>query len=232
MRVPSVPSPLRKQAPRRRPATRRGRVGRARLRVRTVLILAGVGLATVILGWAALARAFAPHGNTTAGRFDTLIVLGTPPDADGNPRPAMLSRVDEGVKEYERGVAPRMILTGGLDGHRYREAEVMARVARSRGVPSSAIVIEPNANDTIQNACFSARIMREHGWRSAEVIANPIQLSRAGLIFSRLPIDWRAHVAPPMEPLSGPSLVYWNLLEVLKTARYLVYANRTEACSL
>ena len=158
-------------------------------------------------------------------------MLGTPADRDGNPEPAMLSRVDEGVREYERGVAPRMILTGGVDGRSFREAVVMARVAQSKGVPASAIFVEPEADDTIQNACYSARIMKAHGWRTAEVIANASQLQRAGIVFSHLPIEWHTHSAPPIEPPSTGRVVYGNFLEILKTMRYLLYASRTESCS-
>ena len=178
-----------------------------------------------------LARVFAPTGNTPVNRFDTLIVLGTPADSDGNPRPAMQSRVDEGVREYERGVAPRMIVTGGLDGGRFREGVVMAQVAQAKGVPSSAIFVEQDANDTIHNACYSARIMKAHGWRSVEVIANPGQLARAGIIFSHLPIEWRVHAAPAIEPESRLETAYSTGLEILKTTRYLLYARRTESCS-
>jgi len=185
----------------------------------------------VSFAWAVLARVFAPTGTTTANRFDALIVLGTPADSDGNPKPTMLSRVNEGVREYERGVAPRIIVTGGLDGGRFRQADVMARAAEAQGVPASAIFLEPEANDTIHNACYSARIMKAHGWRSAEVIANASQLPRAGIIFSHLSIDWRTHPAPLIEPRSAGLLAYDNALEILKTFRYLLYAHWTESCS-
>jgi len=190
-----------------------------------------LGFFLVSFAWAALARAFAPTGNTTASRFDALIVLGTPPDSDGNPRPVMLSRVAEAVREYERGVAPRMILTGGHDGRPFVQANVMARVAQAQGVPASAILLEPAANDTIHNACYSARIMKAHGWRSAEVIANPPQLPRAGIIFSRLTIDWRGHAAPYIEPQSTGDAVAANALEMLKTVRYLFYGDWAESCT-
>ena len=81
--------------------------------------------------------------------------------------------------------------------------------------------------DTIHNACYSARIMQAHGWRSAEVISSEGHLPRAGLIFSRLPLEWRAHVAPSLEPDSGSWL---NGIEILKTVRYLVYASWAEKC--
>lgn len=225
-----TPSHIRRQAPRRRPIARRSRSG-LRLGWRAIVVLIVLGFFAVSFTWAALARVFAPAGNTQASRFDTLIVLGVPADRDGNPRPTMLSRVNEAVKEYERGIAPRMILTGGLDGRQFREATVMARVAQAEGVPSSAIFLEPEANDTIHNGCYSARIMKAHGWRSAEVIANQPQLARAGIIFSHLPIEWRAHSAPSIEPQSTTGIIFGDALEILKTTRYLLYASRTESCS-
>jgi uncharacterized SAM-binding protein YcdF (DUF218 family) len=108
----------------------------------------------------------------------------------------------------------------------------MARTAEAQGVPASSIVVEPQALDTIQNACYSARIMKAHGWRSAEVISNASHLPRAGLIFSRLPIDWRVHAAPPLEPESTSPLRAEAGLEVLKTVRYLVYSQWGEKCTL
>jgi uncharacterized SAM-binding protein YcdF (DUF218 family) len=195
-----------------------------------MVILASTGIGVVLVAWAALARAFAPQGNTQAARFDALIVLGSPSDAEGNPTPAQLSRVTEAVREYERGVATHLILTGGTIRHGFVEAEVMARTAEAQGVPASSIVVEPQALDTIQNACYSTRIMKAHGWRSAEVITNPSHLPRAGLIFSREPIEWRLHAAPSLEPAIPSTVRSAAALEILKTVRYLVYAQWGERC--
>ena len=82
----------------------------------------------------------------------------------------------------------------------------MARTAEAQGIPESAIFIEPEAKDTIQNACYSVRIMKAHGWRSAEVVSSAIHLPRAGIIFNRLPMEWRSHAAPPLEPVSPAKL--------------------------
>jgi uncharacterized SAM-binding protein YcdF (DUF218 family) len=194
------------------------------------LVLAFIAIGVVVVAWAALARAFAPLGNTTSTRLDALIVLGAPADGEGNPTPAQLSRVTEAVHEYERGIASHLILTGGPSHRGYVEAEVMARTAEAQGVPASSIVLEPQALDTIHNACYSARIMKARGWRSAEVITSPSHRPRAGLIFGRLPIDWRLHVAPPLEPAVPSSNRAAAALEVLKTVRYLVYAQWAERC--
>jgi uncharacterized SAM-binding protein YcdF (DUF218 family) len=185
-----------------------------------------------LTAWAAIARALAPTGNTTQEQFDVLIVLGYPADADGNPTPVELARVTEAVNEYERGVAPRMIMTGGPAHNKYVEAEVMARVAEAQGIPAGAIVLEPTARDTIQNACDSLKIMQRHGWESAEVVSSATHLPRAGLILSRLPLKWRTHAAPALEP-DGPWMqAAMTAVEIVKTARYLVWSRQMEPCEV
>lgn len=184
-----------------------------------------------LLAVGAVARRLAPDSNTGMSRFDTLIVLGVKADADGNPTPLQLALVTEAVHEYEQGVAPHIIFSGGAVANQFVEARVMARTAEAQGIPATAISIEPDARDTIQNACYSTRIMKAHGWESAEVIANPAHLARSGLIFSQLPLRWRLHAAPPLEPVTGADIIRAGFLEYLKTARYILWARHTERCT-
>ena len=177
-----------------------------------------------------LARQLAPVSNTNLARFDAIIVLGTPVDSDGNPTPKQLARVTEGVREYKRGVAPRLIFTGGAAYNHFVEAEVMAKVAEAQGVPKAAVLVEPEARDTIQNACYAVQIMKAHGWRSAEVVSNATHLPRAAIIFNQLPVEWRTHAAPPLAPESAASSSLTAVVEILKTLRYLTYADWAEHC--
>jgi uncharacterized SAM-binding protein YcdF (DUF218 family) len=185
-----------------------------------------------VIAWAAIARALAPTENTAQDHFDVLIVLGSPADADGNPTPMELERVTEAVDEYERGVASRMIITGGAAHNQYVEADVMARVAEAQGIPAGAIVEERTALDTIQNACDSLKIMRRHGWESAEVISSASHLPRTGLILSRLPLKWRTHASHALQP-EGPWMhAATTAIEIAKTARFLLWARQTEKCEV
>jgi uncharacterized SAM-binding protein YcdF (DUF218 family) len=184
----------------------------------------------LVFAWAILARHFAPRSNTSLTRFDAIIVLGTSADRDGNPTPLELSRVNEAVHEYERGVAPRLIFTGGAVANRFVEAQVMAHAAEAQGIPASAVLVEPQARDTIQNACYSVRIMNQHGWRSAEVVSNTWHLQRSALIFSHTPIEWSMHGSPSLEPESGTGDAGRALSETLKTVRYLAWARQMEKC--
>lgn len=223
------PRPLQRQKPVRRPRhsfqpKRRG------LSWRTRLILGGATAVIACGAWAVLARHFAPTSNTGLNRFDAILVLGSPADADGNPTPQQLARVTEAVREYERGVAPRLIVSGAAAHNRFVEAEVMARTAEAYGIPHSAVFVETRALDTIQNACYSVRLMKEHSWRSAEVVSSDSHLPRAGLIFSRLPIDWRTHAAPSVAPDSPARAAATEVVETLKTVRYLLYTSWAERC--
>ncbi|MGO9436837.1 MAG: YdcF family protein [Terracidiphilus sp.] len=193
--------------------------------------MSAIAFVCVLIVWAVLAREFARSSNTSLTRFDAIIVLGYPADSDGNPTPQQLARVTEGVREYMRGVAPRLILTGGAAHNQFVEADVMARVAESEGIPDSAIFREPQAKDTIQNACFASRIMQAHGWRSAEVVSSAAHLPRTSMIFSRLPVLWRTHAAPPLAPQSPFFSAMTSILETLKTVRYLIYASWEERCT-
>ena len=96
-----------------------------------------------------------------------------------------------------------------------------------RSIPPSAIFVETRANDTIQNACYSERIMQAHGWQSAEIVSSAYHLPRAAMIFSHTSLDWRMHSAPPLQPGDAES---HSVMEILKTMRYLVYASWAQRC--
>lgn len=208
----------------------RGRRSRWPLAMKAAAIFGLVCL--VLLGWGTLARQFAPASNTGLSRFDAIIVLGYPADLDGNPSPEQLSHVDEAVREYERGVAPRLIMTGGAAHNQFVESKVMARAAHAEGVPESAIYMDTASKDTIQNACNATRIMKEHGWRSAEVISGDWHLKRSGLIFSRMPLEWRMRAAPALSTNQAESREALSAMELLKTTRYVVWARFVERCEL
>jgi uncharacterized SAM-binding protein YcdF (DUF218 family) len=195
-------------------------------------VMACVAVVLGLVAWAVIARDLAPKENTSQDQFDALIVLGYPADADGNPSPTELARVTEAVREYDRGVAPRLIMTGGAAHNRFVEAQVMARVAEAQGIPAGVIVEEKSAKNTIENACNSVRIMRSHGWQSAEVISSASHLPRAAMILGQLPLNWRVHAAPPVEPESTEESLFGTTLEILKTVHYLVWSQPTEPCKL
>jgi uncharacterized SAM-binding protein YcdF (DUF218 family) len=201
------------------------------------IFLVCFGLLAALLVWAVAARTLAPRANSSRQSFDAILVLGTPADSDGNPTPELLDRITEGVREYERGVAPRILVSGAAAHNRFVEADVMARVAEAQGVPASVILEEPRALDTIQNACYSAHILESHGWHSVEVVSSASHLPRAAMIFARLSrqkpagaLEWAIHAARS-DLTPGYYSRAANVVETLKTARYLIWSRWVETCA-
>jgi len=63
------------------------------------------------------------------------------------------------------------------------------------------------------------------------VVSTASHLPRAGMIFNSLPLQWRAHAAPPLSPESPAYLAAVEAVETVKTARYLIWARWTERCT-
>lgn len=155
----------------------------------TVLVFAALGASWIL--WRAI-----PQSNTAQRNFDVIIVLGTPSWPDGSPSPEQRSRVLEGVREWRRGVAPRIIFSGSAAHNQWVEADIMAKFAEQQGVPAADVIEERQALDTIQNVYYSVAIMRAHQWHSADVVSSWNHLPRAALILAHFPILWRTHAAP------------------------------------
>ena len=188
-----------------------------------VVIAAGAYLLVPILSYKTI-----PTGNTAATHFDTLIVLGHPALANGTPDPEMRERVEESVREYRAGVAPRIIMSGAAAHTAFVEARVMADLALKEGVPASAVIVETRALDTIQNIWYSRTIMLANGWNSAEVISSPYHLPRTSLILGRyantpMAFLWHTHASRwPPEYGEGKRLQY-IFHEALGTVKLRLY---------
>jgi uncharacterized SAM-binding protein YcdF (DUF218 family) len=152
-------------------------------------LLLVIGLVAVIVTYETV-----PRGNTDQTHFDTLIVLGSPADPDGKPSVEQRERVMEAVREFQRGRAEHIIVTGGAAHNRWVEGLIESQVAEGAGVPAADVVVEGRSVNTIQNVFYAWQIMQQHGWTSAEVVSSHSHLPRAGLILERyepLGLKWR-----------------------------------------
>ena len=90
-------------------------------------------------------------------RYDAIVVLGCRVRPDGTASPALARRAALGAELWRRGLAPRLVLTGGVGTHPPSEAEAAARVARALGVPDDAMILEDRSTSTEENAREAAR---------------------------------------------------------------------------
>lgn len=94
-----------------------------------------------------------------------------------------LARYRDGVRLYQAGWAPRLIFSGAAWDGGYSNAEVMRTLAIADGIPASAILVDPNADDTYGNAVHTRDLMLAHGLKSAILVTSPYHLQRAILTF-------------------------------------------------
>ena len=76
---------------------------------------------------------------------------------------------------YLQGLAPRLMFSGNVgaltkDQFTKPEAEVFADIARAKGVPDEAILLEPASTNTGENIAFSRRVLAEHRLDPARII--------------------------------------------------------------
>jgi uncharacterized SAM-binding protein YcdF (DUF218 family) len=115
-----------------------------------------------------------------AAAADAIIVLGAAA-YDARPSPVFEERIRHGVALYRRGLAPKLIFTGGFGGRgaRFSESQVGRRYAVRAGVPTNAILIETQSRNTHENLDQAALLMRAHRLHRAIVVSDPLHMSRA-----------------------------------------------------
>jgi uncharacterized SAM-binding protein YcdF (DUF218 family) len=115
-----------------------------------------------------------------AGPADAIIVLGAAA-YDAKPSPVFEERIRHGIDLFNRGLAPRLIFTGGYGGTgaRFSESQVARRYALRQGVPEDAILIESISRNTHENLRQASTLMQNHNLHSAIIVSDPLHMARA-----------------------------------------------------
>jgi uncharacterized SAM-binding protein YcdF (DUF218 family) len=113
---------------------------------------------------------------------DVIVVLGAAQYA-GKPSPVLRSRLDHARVLWQRGMAPRLILTGGSGtGDTTSEAAVGRSYLVRAGVPDSVFVLEDRGRSTEESIAGVAALMRERNLRSALFVSDPFHMLRIELL--------------------------------------------------
>src|SRR5579872_2303998 len=109
---------------------------------------------------------------------DIIVVLGAA-EYRGKPSPVLRARLDHALELYRKGLAPRILTTGGAGGDPvYTEGDVGRAYLVSRGVPSEAIVVEPEGESTVYSTAAAAEIMGRMGLKSCIVVSDGYHIFR------------------------------------------------------
>ena len=113
-----------------------------------------------------------------AQRADVIVVLGAA-EYHGTPSPVLQARLNHALLLYLKGFAPYLLTTGGAGGDpRYTEAEVALDYLIEHGVPSEAILADPEGATTAQSLDAAAEIMHRMSLHSCIVVSDGYHIYR------------------------------------------------------
>ena len=152
---------------------------------------------------------------------DAIVVMGAAQYA-GRPSPVLKARLDHALELWNKGMAKRLVLTGGRgEGDTISEAAVGRRYVMKAGVADSAILLENEGRTTSESFATVAEIMEKQKLKRAILVSDPFHMLRSLKMARDLGIT--AYSSPTRtSPISGsPSAEAGYVLR--ESWAYLVY---------
>lgn len=143
-----------------------------------------------------------------ARQADVIIVLGAA-EYRGRPSPVLQARLNHALSLYRRGLAPFVLTTGGSGGDPvFTEGEVGRAYLTQHGVPSEAILVEPEGATTAQSLEAATEIMRRMNLHSCIVVSDGYHIYRVKKLLQTR--DFQVFGSPrPEAILSSPRKLGW-----------------------
>jgi uncharacterized SAM-binding protein YcdF (DUF218 family) len=147
--------------------------------------IAGIG-AVLVLAWCWSAASVLWHASRDrAAAADAIVVLGAAQYL-GRPSPVLRSRLDHAMRLHARGLASRIVLTGGTaEGDTTSEALVSRAYLLRAGVPDTVLLLENDGRTTAQSMRAVAALLEARGLRRVIVVSDPFHVFRAALLGRR-----------------------------------------------
>ena len=146
-------------------------------RRRKRLFIAGALLLIPTIYIAALGFWLESWGNIErAQSADAIMIFGSGVKSDGRASPTLRARTRHGYDLWKRGLAPKILCTGGVGAHGPAESVVQEELLLGWGVPTSAIIKEEKSTSTWENAKFGAPLLPANS--SVIAVSDPYHLWR------------------------------------------------------
>lgn len=168
-----------------RPSEHQRRFGQNR--ALRLLVRVGVALGIWLTGVTSYIVWVGAHD--AAAPADAIIVLGAAA-YDARPSPVFEQRIVHALDLYRRGLAPRVVFTGGFGGAaRFAESQVALRYALKHGIPTSAILIETRSRTTRESLAEASALLHRRNLRRVIIVSDPAHMARALWLARRRGLD-------------------------------------------
>ena len=163
---------------------------------RSVLVRLVYAVALLLVAvWASFVVAIIDAGRLDqAFNADAIIVLGAA-QYEGRPSPVLKARLDHAAALWNRGLAPRMIVTGGRGvGDTTSEAAVGMRYLVQHGVPLDSISMDTEGLTTSESMVAARRVLNSKSYPTVLIVSDPFHMLRLAILARRL------HMVPLLSP--------------------------------
>jgi uncharacterized SAM-binding protein YcdF (DUF218 family) len=120
---------------------------------------------------------------------DAIVVFGAKVELDGRASITLADRVATAAELYRSGLAPKVIMSGGVEPSGLDETVVMRDLAEDLGVPRSAIVLDPQGVTTSATVQNTTRMFSEEGIARVLAVSQYYHLTRIKLAYARDGVD-------------------------------------------
>src|SRR5207249_202349 len=169
--------------------------------------LAGVLVLAIalVLGWAAVVVAAAlAASRDQATTSDAIVVLGAA-QYNGRPSPVFRARLDHAAALYQRGLAPVVLVTGGVGtGDTLSESDVGRRYLVKEGLPETAVAALPAGSSTFSSLGGVARWFTGRDSRRVLLVSDGFHMLRLQILSTRLGLVPFTSPAPNSPIRSSP----------------------------
>jgi uncharacterized SAM-binding protein YcdF (DUF218 family) len=173
--------------------------------MRRGVVWAVVFFVLLMLGWAAVVVAVAVTGTRDQRvSADAIAVLGAA-QYNGRPSPVFRARLDHAATLYRLGLAPVVLVTGGVGtGDSLSEADVGRAYLMGTGMPAEAAIPLPAGADTYASMAEIAGWFRGRGSRRVLLVSDGFHMLRLRILASRLGIIAFTSAAPTSPIRASP----------------------------
>ena len=157
----------------------------------------GVLLVVLVLGWGVVVVAVAVSGSREqATTADAIAVLGAA-QYNGRPSPVFRARLDHAAALYQRGLAPTVLVTGGVGAHdTLDEANVGRDYLVRLGMPDEAVLPLAGGHDTFTSIAEVRRWFDGRDSRRVLLVSDGFHMLRLQIIARRLGLTPYTSPAP------------------------------------
>jgi uncharacterized SAM-binding protein YcdF (DUF218 family) len=157
-------------------------------------------VAVLVAGWLfSLVEVVRAAGRDRAAPADAIVVLGAA-QYNGRPSPVFRARLDHAAALFRRGLAPHLLVTGGVGvGDTVSEAVAGRRYLIAAGADSTAVVALPAGRSTEPSLQAAATWIRARGGRRAILVSDDFHMLRLSITARRLglvPLGSPARLSP------------------------------------